>query len=154
MRTQDMLFAHGPVILPPLFKFSPIPALRNFSIMDQTPSFSIYRLVSYWLSSLFIRVLCNHLLTIQALCNPFTCYLGTMQLSFLYICYIRVLCNLLFIIQKCKPFSFYSANQALSQTHQENVQYNFGQLSQLSKVVKLLKLCKLWQLSKVRYKNF
>ena len=27
--------------------------------------------------------------------------------------------------------------------HQENVQYNFGQLSQLSKVVKLLKLCKL-----------
>ena len=87
MRTQDMLFAHGPVILPPLFKFSPIPALRNFPIMDQTPSFSIYRLVSYWLSSLFIRVLCNHLLTIQALCNPFTCYLGTMQLSFLYILY-------------------------------------------------------------------
>ena len=38
--------------------------------------------------------------------------------------------------------------------HQENVQYNFGQLLQLSKVVKLLKLCKLWQLSKVRYKNF
>ena len=38
--------------------------------------------------------------------------------------------------------------------HQENVQYNFGQLSQLSKVVKLLKLCKLRQLFKVRYKNF
>ena len=72
---------------PPLFKFSPIPALRNFSITDRTPSFSIYHLVSYWLSSLFIRVLCNHLLTIQALCNPFTCYLGTMQLSFLYILY-------------------------------------------------------------------
>ena len=116
MRTQDMLFAHGPVIPPPLFKFSPILALHNFSIMDWTPSFSIYCLVSYWLSLLFIWVLCNHLLTIQALCNPFTCYLGTMQLSFLYVCYIRVLCNLLFIIQKCKPFSFYSANQALSQT--------------------------------------
>ena len=116
-----MLFAHG---LPPLF--SPIPALRNFSIMDRAPSFLFIVWVSYWLSSLFIWVLCNHLVIIRALCNPLHVIwvlcnhlviiralcnplhviwvlcnsiriLGTMQLSFHYI--IWVLCNLLLIIQ-------------------------------------------------------